>query len=268
MLLNPVSVDQQVVATYEFSPRGRKFRTATLDGKVNLTADVSSITVLDGEGFDDERNRSASYNQTVDRVYSRSQIRNNIPAFTKGHWHSLTYDPTLAAIFQASPTIEPTSKSRKGLIIAVSVSLSLLALIIAVLVLLVLFVPSIRHYVRPYSKISEEKRKTHGKEPSSTSSPASTSTWLSSRSTHNQDFVTSADAEELSAVTENYSPSAAWTPGSTSQTSDQNIVWSVFQSSKRDRMPQKRNEGCFLANVELSSTEAVKCPYCEISEVK
>lgn len=224
MLFCPVSVEQQVVAKYEVSPRGRKFKTTTLDGKVELTADVSSITVIDGEGFDDEHNRTATYNQTVNRVYSRSQIRNNIPAVTKGHWHTLTYDPTLSAIFQASPTTAPASKSRKGLIIALSVSLSLLAFIIVVIILMVLFVPSVRHFVRPYSKISEQKRKTNTKETRDVSSPVLTSTWQSSRSTHNQDVSINIGAEELSNFTETTSPSAAWTPGSTAQTSDKNIV--------------------------------------------
>lgn len=64
---------------------------------------------------------------------------------------NITYDPSIVSLFSTDPTV-PRSKSSKTVGIAVGVSIGVIALIVAVIVVLVLTVPSVREFVRPYSK--------------------------------------------------------------------------------------------------------------------
>jgi hypothetical protein len=85
--------------------------------------------------------------------------------FCASHWNTSIYDPTVGALFGSITSPETTTpqqaKDNRAAKIAGAVIGSVLAAIVITIVLLVIFVPSVRHFFRPYSARGNKSNSGH-----------------------------------------------------------------------------------------------------------
>lgn len=86
---------------------------------------------------------------------SLDEVNNSMLA----HWHNLTYDPNLIALFSTGSTSPGASKQQKGVNIAVAVVVPVVIVAVILVVLIVLFVPAVYVRVLPSDPLKRNRFK-------------------------------------------------------------------------------------------------------------